>query len=254
MNFDCWTLAASRLLGLCLASPFLGGVPWRIRWAVPVVFALGMPGVATSGATRWDLSQPWIAAMTLGGELALGFVLGWSSILVLGAIRGVALLIVDQSSLALGSANDSGASDGPPALADFYSILVLALIVTLDLHHAVLRAAAWSFNTVPPGEMSFARVPAAMEKLLAQAGPHLFEAAMCIGFPVLSVLLITGLGQAVLARVLPEVDYFAFGPALRSAVGLGVACVSLPFFADASRSLFGNAILQGSQVLSGMGR
>lgn len=245
---------ATRLAGLSLSSPFLTSLPWRIRWAAPVVFALGMPGAAASATARLDLDDPWAVGLALGGELAVGFALGWSSLLVLGAIRGLATLLVDQSGLALGGAAQAETADGPPALASFYSVLAVTIIVTLDLHHAALRAVAWSFRAMPPGNLSFQRIPAALEALASQAGPHLFEAALCLGFPVLSVLLLAGLAQAALARVLPEADYFAFGPALRSAVGLAVACVSLPFLAATSRAFFASAIGDGGSVLGGLTR
>ena len=254
MELDCWILISTRLAGLSMASPFLTGIPWRIRWSVPAALALGMSGVAASAAARLDLSQPVAVACAIGGELVVGLLLGWSSLLVLGAIRGLASLLVDQSGLALGGAAEAATADGPPALSSFYSVLAVTIFVTLDLHHAALRAVAWSFQAIAPGDFSFDRIPAALERLLAQTGPHLFEAALCLGFPVLGVLLLAGLAQAALARVLPEADYFAFGPALRTAVGLGVACASLPFLADVSRSLFGSAILEGGSILTGAAR
>lgn len=176
--------------------------------------------------------------MACGGEICLGMALAWGVQLVLAAIRGAGSLIADQMGLALGGAAAPGPAEDQPALGSFYSILALASLVAIDGHHAILRLAANTFRTVPPGTLSFENALELPAQLLATAGPLLFEAACVFGLPVLSVLLLAALAQAFLSRVLPEADFFSMGPPLRAAVGLGAAFVALPTFVEVSRRYF----------------
>jgi len=241
-------LASARLAGLFFAAPLLPGVAWRVRIAIPAAFALAMP-IGWSASPRgptFDAPLLWTAAFA--GEIVLGFAMGWGILLVFGAIRAAGSLVADQMGLAMGGAASTAPSDEGPALGSFYSVVAIAALVSLDAHALVLRLAAESFRVAPPGAMGLDDVMRFPVRLVTGAGPLLFEGACVFGFPVLSVLILAALAQAILSRVLPEADFFSFGPALRAAIGIGVAFASLPFFAQAARELFGAGVLSSMSL------
>jgi flagellar biosynthetic protein FliR len=74
-----------------------------------------------------------------------------------------------------------------------------------------------------------------------------------IAFPASIALLVTTLGLGLMARMIPEMNVFAVGFAVRTGVGMLALFMTLPFIAD----LFGAVVstgLQGSQmILNGLG-
>jgi len=67
-----------------------------------------------------------------------------------------------------------------------------------------------------------------------------------------AVLFLTSLVQGVLSRVLPELDFFAFGLTVRVTVGLSAVLLSLPFVSRLSQGLFARALEQGRYVVRGL--
>jgi flagellar biosynthetic protein FliR len=95
-----------------------------------------------------------------------------------------------------------------------------------------------SFLWLPAGSFAYDGAVPALGALLLSTGLFLFESALLMAFPLMAVLLLTSLAQGALARVLPELDFFAFGFTVRAAVGLLVVLLSLPFISLLSQNLF----------------
>ncbi len=257
--------AGARTLGLFLAVPFFSSrlLPFRFRLALAALFVIALPatlrgtaagGAATAaGAAAASFSDPRGALLCLLGEALLGLALGWSGLLVLGAIRGAAALIADQIGLSLGGAVSVAGEDGP-ALRSFHAALGIFIFLALDLHHAFLRSLAESFTWLPPGSLTGDGAASALGMLALSAGSHLFEAALVIAFPVMSVLLLVSVAQGALSRVLGELDFFAFGITLRAAVGLCVVFWTLPRLAGVSQGLLSGALESGREMLSRLAR
>lgn len=249
-------LAAARMLGLLLPAPFLSIVPWRIRFAFSLAVAAalyfqGRPGLDAGTLAGWS---PWGVLLALGGELVLGAVLGWGASLVWNAALGVSAICADQLGLPLGPQGDLNGGHEEPALASFYGVLGLAVLSSLDLHHLVLRLVGGSLELLPPGGFSVDLQSPALFQLVNWTGPILFQAVLVLGLPILSVMLLATAAQGVLNKLLPEADYFAFGPPLRVAIGLGTACLSLPVLATTAQSLFHQAFESAPYLLGAAAR
>ncbi|MBI4602744.1 MAG: flagellar biosynthetic protein FliR [Planctomycetes bacterium] len=248
-----WIYGAARLAGLCLAAPAFSSrlLSMHLRLAVAAAFALALGARdATWGGAEGAPALSWAAALPLAGEVLVGAALGWSACLVLAAARGAATLLSDQMGLAGAGAEGDGL--GEPALRAFHGLLGLFIFLAADLHHECLRAAAESFSALPPGSLGAGGASAALARLIASSGARLFEAGVCLALPVTSVLLLTAAAQGILARVSPELDFFAFGFLLRAAVGLLVVLFTLPPVAGLCRGLLEAAIAEGRGVVLGV--
>lgn len=244
---------AARILGLFLSVPVFSSriLSFRFRAALAVLLALSLPAGARSlapGALE-ALSDPASAALMLLGEALAGFILGWAALIAMGALRGAAVLITELMGLSLGGGAEALAGEDGPPLRSFYAALGMYVFLALDLHHAFIRCAAESFVWFPPGSLAADGAARSLGMLVLSTGTHLFEAALVAAFPVMSVLLLASVAQGALARVLPELDFFAFGFSLRAAVALGALVLTLPALSEVSQALLAGALESGREAL-----
>ena len=233
----------ARIVGLLFAIPFFSSrlVPFRFRLAFVVLYVLCLPAVLLRVENQdiLRLSDPLTGLLILVGEVFVGLCLGWASLLVMGAVRGAAQFLSDQIGLSLGGVMDPlSEGSGQSVLQGFYGSFAVFIFLSLDLHRAFLRGVTESFQWLPPGSFAYDGVVPALGALLMSAGLFLFESALLMAFPLMAVLLLTSLAQGMLARVLPELDFFAFGFTVRAAIGLLIVLLSLPFIAQLSQNLF----------------
>ncbi|HVR75903.1 MAG TPA: flagellar biosynthetic protein FliR [Planctomycetota bacterium] len=253
--------AAARVMGLFLAAPFFSSrlLPMRFRLAFAGLIAVCL----ISGAARLG-TMPEIVpvspppggvgglALLAAAEGFVGFLLGWASLLVMGAVRGAAALLSEAMGLsAAGVLNPSGDNaDGP--LRTLHGAFALFLFLTLDLHHAVLRMVARSFEVLPAGSLASEGAAWGMGRLVFSTGAYLFEAGLLIALPVVAALLLVTVAQGALARVVPELEFFAFGFPLRAILGLSALLFSLSFLTEACQTFLEAALEEGQVVLEGV--
>jgi flagellar biosynthesis protein FliR len=253
--------AAARVLGIFLSAPFFSSrlLPMRFRLAFAVLLGLSLiSGAAHPGAMAGTapVSPPpgdmGGLALLAAGEMFVGFLLGWASLLVMGAVRGAAALLSEAMGLsAVGVLDPSGGdADGP--LRTLHGAFALFLFLTLDLHHAALRMVARSFEVLPAGSLASEGAVWGMGRLAFSAGGYLFEAGLLMALPVVAALLLVTVAQGALGRVIPELDFFAFGFPLRAIVGLSALLFSLSFLTEACRMFLEAALEEGQAVLEGV--
>lgn len=197
-------LASVRLSALFSVAPIFGhmAIPLRVRAALALAItaalapALPAPGIALPA----ELPRLAIAAV---GEVATGAALGFSTRLVFDAIGFFGGLYSAQAGLGAATAIDpaSGApSTAPSALFEGVAALVY---LAIDGHHALLRAAATSFEVLAPGGGG-----PALDSMLgvARLGAHVFEVGLQLAAPVTVAMLVANVALGVLGRALPEMN------------------------------------------------
>lgn len=237
--------ALCRGTGLLFTMPFLSGrfIPWQLRIALAALLALAAPAARWSEApdAQRDGATGTMSAGICLTELLTGAGLGWAACLALSALRAAGVALADQAGLALGGALD-GADADSGALRSLFALMGVYTFITLDFHHAFLRVWGHSLQALPVGGWTTGKALEALQRLIVEGGAQLFEAAFVAALPVMCVLLVASLCQGILSRALPEIDFFAFGPALRTGVGLCAVFALLPSLAHISRSLFEGAL------------
>jgi flagellar biosynthetic protein FliR len=111
-------------------------------------------------------------------------------------------------------------------------IIALALFLSLNGHHLVVRMLTASLGSVPPGQGLLDDT--AVASLQSFTGESIMT-ALKIALPVVGVLLLTMLGLGILARTVPQMNVFIVGFPLKIAVGILAIGTALPFLADVAR-------------------
>ncbi|MDO4584491.1 MAG: flagellar biosynthetic protein FliR [Planctomycetia bacterium] len=212
----------TRLTGLMMVAPMFAGkmVPVRFRFflAMAVTFLVG--SARFSQATELPQIDFWLA---LGGELFFGLTAGTAVLFFFEALRVAGNTIAHTSGISFPV--DAGFSNEAATLfSRFFYFLGIAVIFLTNGHHLILEGILRSFEIYPPGEVF-------LQRNLFRATWEFFLIGFSLGLrmalPVVTVLLLSQLGLAVLNRVLPQLNVFSLSFTLQALVVLLVLSWSL---------------------------
>jgi flagellar biosynthetic protein FliR len=256
-------LPAARVAGVALTVPCFSSklLPVRFRVALTLLLMVGTLGALplasmATPAERAALPEGGLGAFrfhgdivpSILGELLVGLCLGWTTFLVMGAVRAAATLLSEQIGFSLGGVMDPLAAESEPALRSFQAALATYIFLAADLHHVVLRNLADSFEFFPAGAVSAREAWSEVGAFLVSSGFHLFEAAVLLAVPVTVVLLFVSMVHGILSRVIPELEFLVFGFPVRVFVGIGVIALSLQWLSPMLQGLFSEALEEGRKL------
>jgi flagellar biosynthetic protein FliR len=113
-------------------------------------------------------------------------------------------------------------------VARFQQMLAVLLLLSLNIHHAVIQVVAGSFRRIRPGMLTFHPESAGG---VAALGSSLFRSGLELAAPLVGLLLVTNVGLALLARVAPQTNVFLLGIPITVGLGLLGLTQTLPYFA-----------------------
>lgn len=239
-SWSTWLLVSARFFGAMLVMPLFSEntIPLRFKFGFAFLLALIVAPMDLSGqSASLAFSDPASAIIGLGGELALGWVLGCALALVIwGAHLGAAWLGAFTGDAAFSTGQQEETGESP--LTTLLTLFATLAFIGLDGHRLVMLMLIDSFQKVPAGV--FASV---MSGNMTELGEEAASAAGAVGqqtwligleiaFPAVAVLLLITLVLGILSRVTPQIDVFFTGFALRTSVGFAMIFLCLPFIAE----------------------
>jgi flagellar biosynthesis protein FliR len=139
------------------------------------------------------------------GEVLIGFILGLSTRLIMGALQTAGTIIAQQMGLGFAMTVDPSMGGQQAAIGNFLSLLGVTLIFSTDIHHLAIAAIRSSYDLLPPGGVPSAGDAAALG---IQAVSRGFRLAMQISAPFIVFGILFNLGLGVLARLMPQMPVF----------------------------------------------
>jgi flagellar biosynthetic protein FliR len=218
-----------RLGGLLAVAPVLGHravpVPHRVGLAALLAMLLAPvlgPAAGSGAGTGLDLVG------AIAGEVFLGVLIGAVAGLVLAAVQMAGELVGVQMGLGIAGVFDPAMGQQVSVVARWQETLALLLLVATNAHHALVQAAALSFQRIPPGALADAASAAGSVVAL---GAKLFRAGLEVAAPVVGILFVLNVVLALLARVAPQMQVFTVAAPLTVAVGVFGLIEALPHLA-----------------------
>jgi flagellar biosynthetic protein FliR len=227
-----FVLLLARATGLLMLAPFLGerAVPRSIKafFALSLAFLMAtfVPPLTTLPA-----SLPALVLLA-AAELSVGLSMGFLARLTIVAFEMAGQIISIQMGLAIAQVIDPMSGAQSSILSRWMGLLGIALFLTLDGHHHLLRALEASLELVPPGQGLLS--DSVIAGLVELSGETL-TAAMTLAAPVIGVLLLTSTGLGILARTVPQMNIFMVGFPIKIALGLAATVASLPYLIEVAR-------------------
>lgn len=230
-NLPLFLLILFRLGGLLLSAPLFAGshipLPFKIGLAVTLTVSL-YPLLQTSALPGREM-EPFSLLLSIVGEVAVGVVIGLAARLLFVGVGLAGELSGVQMGLGIANVVDPQFPQHASVVAQFMELVTFLTFLTLQGHHAFLEAIWASFESIPPGTFSGAAAAGAASVLVTLFAKSLILAVK-LSSPIMVAVLLTNVAIGLLARVVPQLNFFAFGLSLTLVVGLLALLVSLPLF------------------------
>jgi len=200
-------LLFARFGTMVMLLPGLGeqAVPARIRLAMALVLCfLFYPMV--SGLYPADRLQVMSSVILLmAGEMAIGFMIGLATRIMMSVLQTAGTTIASQTGLAFAMSMDPGQGTQGALFGNFLSLLGITLIFVTDLHYMAIAALYDSFTLFPPGKL----LPVGdAAEFGVGAVADAFRVAMQIAAPFIVFGLVFYLGLGLLNRLMPQMQIF----------------------------------------------
>jgi flagellar biosynthetic protein FliR len=192
--------------------------PTTLPGPVRVLLAAGL-GLLLSAAN--PVTTPAIDSVIALGvaavrEALIGAALGGGFLLAYAATQVAGRVLDTQMGFGVAGLFNPSAGTLSPLTGTLFGMAAVSIFLSMDGHHALIRALALSLATSPPGS---AGPLLAWNNLIPQAG-IMFIYGLALAAPLMSALLLTDVALAVFSRSLPQLNVFVLGFALKIIFGL----------------------------------
>ncbi|MEL0167657.1 MAG: flagellar biosynthetic protein FliR [Pseudomonadaceae bacterium] len=228
-----------RIASLLMTMPVLGTqlLPVRVR----LYFALALtvliaPQVGEVPMLDALSLRTWVI---IGEQILIGAAMGFSLQLLFQVHVLAGQIIAMQMGLGFASMNDPTTGISVAVVAQVFTMLVTLLFLAMNGHLVVLEVLAESFTTLPIGE-SLGRLD--FQSLVLRFS-WVLAAAILIGLPAITALLIVNIAFGVMMRAAPQLNIFSIGFPLTLVFGLFIMWVLLGNVAGHYQELASDALI-----------
>ncbi|HOQ91108.1 MAG TPA: flagellar biosynthetic protein FliR [Candidatus Hydrogenedentes bacterium] len=234
--FKLFALVLIRFSGVMATAPVLGSgsVPMMLRAAIAAATALLVTPLIAPLADPLP-SDPYAYGFLAAGELVIGLCIGFVVTLVFAAVQMGGQIIDMQSGFGMMNIFNPAAETQFPVFGFFLFILAVFFLLAIDGHHVILRAAAASYEHIPPGGFQ-ANGPAFGE--LARRGAWIFSDGLIIAAPVAAAMFLAYGTLGLLGRVVPQIHLFIIGFPLTMALAMLVMATFIGLYLELLDGMF----------------
>lgn len=234
-----------RVSGLVMFAPVLGGaaVPMRIKAVLVLAITTALypvlqPQVATVMLSRWPL--------IVIHELAIGIAVGMAANLLFDAMQVAGQILSVQMGYSLVNILDPQTQVESTALAVFHQTIAILIFLGLNVHHALLRVVAATFEYLPVDGITLnAPFAAATLKL----GAMMLALGVQIAAPVLAATILADVVIGLMGKASPQMPLILLGPAVKSVLGAAVFLGVMRYWPKLLESGFRDSLTYAERLL-----
>jgi flagellar biosynthesis protein FliR len=222
-------LVLARISPLFVVAPLFSSkmVPTQVRTVVAVALAMGLTPIAVHG--QRIPTDPLGVAGLLVEQVLVGLAFSYAVGAVFYAIQAAGALTDMIAGFSFGSLIDPINGNPGGTLTNLYSLVGLAFFIAIGGDAWMLRGLARTFTLVP---LTKSAPITSLTNTVEQAFGSIFVSAIEIAAPTLLAMLITDIALGMVSKVVPQLNVFAVGFAIKIAVAMLVVAASLPFISD----------------------
>jgi len=230
-----WLLVLFRLTGIFILAPVFGSqaIPMRVKvflaftlslCVYPVLLnagsasAVGILPILNGGLTLWTLA----ACVAL--ELAIGFLIGYCTSLVIIGMQVGGQLIDQQLGLALAGIINPELGEQNGIVSEILFLSSVTLFVALGGHRIMFDVLVGSFQSVPLGGF---RVDGHMLELIVGLLGASFEMGVRVAAPLLCLIFLETMAMGFVARTVPQMNILSIGFAVRILMGVALLVAAM---------------------------
>ncbi|OGB89216.1 flagellar biosynthetic protein FliR [candidate division WOR-1 bacterium RIFCSPHIGHO2_01_FULL_53_15] len=167
-------------------------------------------------------------ALTIVGEVAFGFTVGFIVNLLFIAIQGAGEIIDMQMGLSVASALDPIFGAVISVIGRLTFFIALIIFIELDGHHMVLSALHQSFALLPAGKLANFSSYGLVQQLM-NLGAAFWLTAIKLAVPAILMIFLIDFTFGIVSRVAPQVNVFMLGFQVKPILGLFAISLTLPY-------------------------
>ena len=169
-------------------------------------------------------AEPARLALLVGGEIAVGVLIGAVTRLAMAALHVAGTIAAMQSGLSAAAFFDPNEATQGTLPGNLFATTALTAMVAADLHHLLLRALAASYDRLPPG----VGLPAGdAVQLLTTLGDAAIRTGLELAAPLVVASILANLALGVLGRMVPALQILSLALPLQLLLSLGLMMLCL---------------------------
>lgn len=252
---ESWFL--SMLLVLTRMTTFFVISPLFAYRNVPVLFRLGLSvAMGFLVISQVDTDPGLVLDGTYLGlivkEALVGLILGFTASMIFAAIQTAGAIVDLQMGFALANLVDPQSGVPMPVTANLKLILAMLFFLAIDGHHQLIRGIMASFKLIPLGQAGLESFTMDVE-WLARFFAQSFLIALQIAAPMAAALFLVDLAMGIIARTVPQMNFFVIGFPLKMLFGILVLFLVIPGFFVVLIWLYQQMFEAMSQVMQRLG-
>jgi len=207
-----------RVSGLVMFAPLFGSAALLPRIKALLVIVLTAVLYPSLGArvSAVEVAQ-WPLVMVR--ELAIGIGLGLAANLVFDALQLAGQVLSIQMGYSLVSILDPQTQVESTVMSLFVQMIAMLVFLGLNVHHALLRAIAASFEYLP---VQTATLSPSFAAAALRTGGMVFALGLQIAAPVVAATLVADVVIGLMGKASPQMPLMLLGPAIKSLLGAAV--------------------------------
>lgn len=220
----------ARISPLFVFAPLFSSklLPVRARGTVAVALAIGMSPLALRQAGQLPLDALGLGAV-IAKELLVGLAFAYAVGAVLAALQTAGSLLDMSIGFSFGALLDPISGNQNSVMTQVYGLIGTVVFLAVGGDAWVLRGLARTYDAV--GLADFPSVTSLVGGAVA-VFTDVFAAALEVAGPVVLALVITDTAFGVVSRVVPQLNVFSVGFAVKVLAGLALVALSMPFVAN----------------------
>ncbi len=232
---DVFLLILVRITTFIYVAPFfsLRDVPQRVKVGFSLFFAIILYQAVPVSAVRYQTVIEY--ALLVVNEALLGLIIGFFTNISYYILSFSGHFMDMEIGFSMVNEFDPVSSIQTTITSNFYTYLVMLMMLVTNLHYYIITALADTFRIIPVGEVV---IKPEIYLLMLKFTKDYFIIGFRIVLPVFAATLILNSILAILAKIAPQMNMFVIGLQLKVLVGLSVLFLLVGFTPTVSDFIF----------------
>lgn len=227
-HLEYFLAVAARVMGVMAFAPIFGNnltVTRRVR--IFLGLAVSMVIVTAHPYTPLPYTTFLGYTVILIKELVVGVTLGFMANITLSIISMAGQFIDREMGFSMVSNFDQTFNTQTTITAEFYSMLVMVMMLISDMHYFILSALSDSFELIPLGNVTIDS-GTVYDTMISYMTDY-FVIALRISLPILIAIMLLNMVLGILAKTAPQMNMFVVGIQLKILCGFAVLMIIIDF-------------------------
>lgn len=237
-NFEVFLLILVRITAFIYVAPFfsLRNTPQKVKVGFSLFFTLILFQVVP-GQIQYDGVFGFTALII--SELMVGLIIGFFTNISYYILNFAGSLMDMEIGFSMVNELDPVANIQTTITSNYYSYIVMLVMLITNLHHYLIKAVVDTFEVIPLGTATFRpNLYLIMVKFIKEY----FIIGFRIVLPIFAGMLIVNSILAILAKIAPQMNMFVIGLQLKIIVGLIILFLLVGFIPTVSDFIFDEMI------------